>query len=247
LSTKLLTTLFLALWLAGYADVPFEPILRRWIQPIDALLRNLTGGAQDLDEALWQLSKSLVENIEPKWKFSPRPDEVIHAVGIDKWRALMEFFFAALAVPAYELDEAWSEELQGTLQKINKIAQTDADPEEMLSWVLSLREIFILPHYRETLINATIEEWTQARDDYLTLCQLLHCLAALFPRRNALLTDEMRQALFLNWGSKLPPLLLAIRYGGYGDWIDEVLYGLNGFLDFFADPEIEEGEKEDER
>jgi hypothetical protein len=100
--------------------------------------------------------------------------------------------------------------------------------------------VFAFPHYRETLIKATIEEWTQARDGYLTICQLLHRLAALFPRRNARLTDEMRQALFLNWGSKLPPFLLAVRHAGYGDRIDEVFSGLNGFLDVFSDPEIRE-------
>src|SRR5438105_2282769 len=37
--------IFLALWLGGY-DVPFAPILARWIEPIDTLLHNLTGGEQ---------------------------------------------------------------------------------------------------------------------------------------------------------------------------------------------------------
>lgn len=182
----------------------------------------MTGGTQDPDEALDQLSESFVEYIEPKWKFSPRPDEVIHAVGVANWRELMEFIFAVLAVPAYELGETLSEELQGTIQKVNSITQTNADPKKMLSWFLALGKIFTLPRYRETLMNATVEEWAQARDDYLSICQLLHQLAALFPRRNARLTAEIRQALFLNGGSKLPPVLLALRRAGYGDHIDEV-------------------------
>jgi hypothetical protein len=222
--------LFLALWLIGY-DVPFEPILRRWTQPIDVLLHNLTGGAQDPDEALWQISKSFVQYIEPKWKFSPRPDEVIHAVGIAKWQVLMEFFLAVLAVPTYELDEQGSEELQGALQKVNQVAQTNVDSKETLSWVLSLRKVFALPCYREALTNATVEEWAQARDDYLALCQFLQQLAALFPRRSARLTAEMRDALFLYGGSKLPPLLLALRRAGYGDRVDEALAILSDFLD----------------
>jgi hypothetical protein len=180
--------LFLALWLGGY-NVPFAPILRHWIHPIDTLLHNLTGGEQDPQDALDQISSSLVQYVEPKWRFSPRPDEVIRAVGIDAGRDLMEFFLDVLAVPAYEPDETSSEGVQETLQRINNIAQANADPEETLSWVLSLREIFTLPRYRNALMNATVEEWTQARDDYLTLCHLLHQLAALFPRRNALLTD----------------------------------------------------------
>lgn len=230
--------LFLALWLFGY-DVPFEPILRRWIEPIDALLHNLTGGAQDPDAALWRISKVFFA-IEPKWRFSPRPDEVIRAVGITDWQELMEFFFATLAVPAYEPDEKGSEKLQETLQKINAIAQTDGDPKETLSLVRSLQEIFTLPRYRETLTNARAEEWAQARDDYLMLYHLLHQFATLFPRRNARITDEMRQALFLYGGSKLPPLLLAARKAGYGDRIDEVLAGLSEMLDEVLDnPDVQ--------
>jgi hypothetical protein len=229
--------LFLALWLGGY-DVPFASILARWIQPIDTLLHNLTGGEPDPEDALDQISSSLVQYVEPKWRFSPRPDEVIRAVGIDAWRELMEFFLDVLAVPTYELDETSSEGVRRTFQRINKIAQANADPEETLSWVLSLREIFTLPRYRDTLMNATVEEWTQARDDYLTLCHLLHQLAALFPRRNALLTREMRQTLFLNWGSMLPPLLLAVRYTGYGDRINEALASLNEVLNVLSDPDV---------
>src|SRR5258708_34689632 len=104
-----------------------------------------------------------------------------------------------LAVPAFEPDETSHESLLRTFQKINSIAQANADPEETLSWVLSLREIFTVPRYWDALINATVEEWTQARDDYLTLCQLLHQLAALFTRRSARLTSEMCRTLFLHW------------------------------------------------
>lgn len=231
--------LLLALWLGGY-DVPFAPILHSWIEPIDTLLHNLTAGEQDQDEALWHISSSLTQYAEPKWKFSPRPDQVIRAVGMDAWRELMEYFLDMLAVPTYEPDEASYESLLRTLQSINGIAQANADPEETLSLVLSLREVFALPRLRDALVNATVEEWTQARDDYLALCQLLRQLAALFPRRNALLTTEMRQALFLKWGAKLPPLLLAARYAGYGDWIDGVLASFTGDLEVLADPELRE-------
>jgi hypothetical protein len=230
--------IFLALWLGGY-DVPFASILRHWTQPIDDLLYNLTCGVQDPDDALWEISASLVNFAEPKWKFSPRPDGVIRTVGFDAWRELMEFVFDILAVPAYEPDETTSEGVRGTLQKINKIAQANADPEQFLSDVLSLREIFTLPRYLDALMNATDEEWTQTRDDYLTLCQLLHKLATAFPRRNALLTEEMRQALFLKSGTTLLPLLLAVRYAGYGDLIDEVLaIGSEVLNDMLSDPEL---------
>ncbi len=98
---------------------------------------------------------------------------------------------------------------------------------------------FSLPRLRDTLINATIEERAQARDDYLTLCQLLQTLVELFPRRSARLDPEMRQTLILTWGSILPPLLLSMRYHGYGDQIDETLASLNKVLnEFLTDSDI---------
>lgn len=112
----------------------------------------------------------------------------------------MEFLLDMLAVPTYEPDETSYESLLRILQRLNSVAQTNVDPEETLSWILSLQEVFTLPLYRDTLINATVEEWTQARDDYLMLCHLLQQLAALSPRRNARLTAEIRQAVFLNLG-----------------------------------------------
>ncbi|HCI82233.1 MAG TPA: hypothetical protein DHW02_21375 [Ktedonobacter sp.] len=230
--------LFLALWLIGY-DVPFEPILRHWTQPLDVLLHNLTGGAQDPDEALWHISESLVQFIEPKWKFSPRPDEVIREVGVDAWRDFMEFMLSLLAVPDYEPDETSYEGVRRTLLKMNKIAQVNVDPDETLSEVASLRKVFTLPRYRDALLNATVEEWMHVREDYLTFCQLLHQLASLFPQRNARLTEEMRQALFLKGGSMLLPLLLAVRYAGYGDRIDEALAYLSEMLnDILTDPNV---------
>jgi hypothetical protein len=230
--------LSLALWLFGF-EVPFAPVLAGWIGPIETLLINLTGGAQDPEDALDHISASLVQHVEPKWKFSPRPDDVIRAVGIDAWRAFMEFFLDVLAVPAYEPDETSSEGVRETLQRINEIARTDADPEETLSWALSLRGMFSLPQLRDTLAGATVEEWAEARDDYLAICWLLHQLAALFPRRNALLTPQMRQELFLHWGARLPPLLLALRSAGYGERIDEELAGWNDLLnDLHTDAEV---------
>lgn len=243
--------LFLALWLRGY-EVPFEPILRLWLRPINTLLQNLTGGEQDPEDALWQISSSLSQYMEPKWKFSPRHDEVIRNVGIDAWRGLIEFFLDILAVPSYKPDKTTYKGVQKTIQRISGMAKANpqrgigtqsqvslADAKKTLSWFLSFRDFLSLPRLRDALINATVEEWEQAREDYLTLCRFLHNLAELFPRRNALLTLEMRQTMFLKWGSMLPPLFLSVRFYGYGDHIDEALDMLNGFLDaILADPDF---------
>ncbi|GHO64381.1 hypothetical protein KSC_032730 [Ktedonobacter sp. SOSP1-52] len=234
---------FLALWLGSY-EVPFEPLLHHWLHAIDTTLQSFTGGAQDPEDALWHLSTVLKQYVEPKWRFSPRPDKVIRQVGIDAWTDFNEFLFSLLAVPDYEPDEVVSEGVRATLQRLSTIAQAKADPqtssEDPLPWLLSLREIFTLPRYRETLLHATTQEWAQAREDYLICCQLLRQLAACFPRRNALVTAEMQQTLFLNWGAILPPLLLAVRSAGHGEWIDDMLSMLSGLLDVFSDPDIQE-------
>lgn len=230
--------LFLALWLGGY-EVPFEPIRQHWLQPIETLLQNLTGGEQDPDEAVNEINVSLVTYSEPRWKFSPRPDEFIHDVGVGEWTELMVVFFGMLTVPDYEPETRSYEDTLRTFQRINRIAQTNVDPKETFSWMLFLQDVFLLPRYKDVLINATTEEWVQVRHDYQTLCQLLNKLAVLFPRRNARLTPELRQRLFLHWGSILPPLLLAVRHSEYGDWIDEAFTSLNDILDeISSDPDF---------
>ena len=229
--------LLLALWLHGY-NVPFEPLLQCWLQPIDTLLQNLMHGEQDPYEAVDDINSLLVRYSEPKWKFSPQPDQFIRDVGIEAWIELMTVFFGMLAVPDYKPDEVTYEGVLRILQSINRIAQIDVDPQEMFSWLLFLQDVFLLPRYKDMLINAPTEEWMQARHGYLTFCRLLHELAALFPRRNARLTSEMRETLFLHWGSILPPLILAVRRSGYGDWIEQGFAFLDEFLNIFDDPDF---------
>ncbi len=44
--------------------------------------------------------------------------------------------------------------------------------------------------------------------------------------------------MFLNGGSMLPPLLLAVRHAGYGDRVDDALASLNDFLEVLTDPRV---------
>ncbi len=243
--------LLLALWLRGY-DVPFAPLLQQWIRPIETFLHSVTQGKHDPDGIQDNISATMVEYIEPKWRFSPRPDHVIRDVGIDTWGELMEFLVTLVVVPTYEPSEMFREDLLTTFQKLHRIAYVEAHrgddtssqasrahAEETLSWLLSYRDVVTLPRLRDTLMNARSEEWTQARDDYLVLCHLLHDLAELFPRRNALMTPQMREGMFLHCGSLLPPLFLSIRDCGYGDQMSDMLAGLNDFLNgMLAHPDL---------
>ncbi len=241
--------LLLALWLRGY-DVPFAPLLQRWIRIIEAFLHSLTQGEHDPDAILDHISSIMVD-IEPKWKFSPQPDYVIRDIGIATWGEFMEFILALFVIPTYEPDEMSCENQLTTLQNLHKIAQAnahrgeDASPqasrvvaEETLSWLLSYRDVVTLPRLRDTLMNARSEEWAQARNDYLALCQLLHDFAELFPHRNARMTPQMREGMFLYYGFLLPPLFLSIRDCGYGEQVSDMLAGLNDVLNMFAGPDF---------
>jgi hypothetical protein len=229
--------LLLALWLRGYS-VPFEPLLQHWLQSINTLLQQVTPRAQDPDEAVDEMNALLLESSAPRLKFSPRPDQFIRDLGVEAWIDLMTVLFGMLAVPSYKPDEMTYGGILRVFERINEITPSHVEPQEMVSWLLFLQEVFLLPQYKETLTRATAEEWTQARNDYLTLCQFLHTFAALFPRRNARLTPEMREALFLHWGSILPPLLLAVRRAGYGDWVEHAFAFLGEFLYIFDDPDF---------
>ena len=229
----------IALWLDGYV-VPVDMIVQYWLRPVDDLLQGFTNGAHDPDDIQDHISTILVQYATPSWRFSPKPDPVIRGVGIEAWQEFMEFLFDLLAVPSFEPDDTLVERMLSMLQKLNTVVQTEGDPEETLDWILVLRDVFTLPHYWETLRTATDEEWIEARKDYRQFCVLLRQIAALFPRRNAQMTFEIRRATFLKWGFLLPPLLLAVRHAGYGTWIEDKLAFLNDFLDVFTDPEIGE-------
>jgi len=146
--------LFLALWLRGY-EVPFVRVPQCWIRSIDAYLQDLTRAEQDPDDALWQISTTITEHMEPKWKFSPRPDELIRDLGTDAWREFTEFFLDVLLVPTYEPDEISFSSVLTTLQRISRMAKANpqrsddtlsqapfADAEKALQWLQSLREVF---------------------------------------------------------------------------------------------------------
>ena len=243
--------LFLALWLRGY-EVPFAPLLQRWVRLIETILYNVAKGEHDPDAILDHITDTVVEYLEPKWRFSPRPDHVIREVGVDTWGELMEFLLALFVIPTYEPEEMSCEKQLTTLQHLHKIAQADVHrgdapssqasrtaAEEMLSWLLSYRDVLTLPRLRDTLINASAERWARARNDYLVLCRMLHDLAELFPRRNARMTPQMREGMFLYYGFLLPPLFLSLRDCGYGDQMSEMLTGLNDLLnDLLADPDL---------
>jgi len=245
----------LYLWLRGY-EVPFEPILKLWLQPAEAALHAITDGAEDPDDMLWRVSEFIFKHWLPKWRFSPRRDPTIRQMGIDNYQTWVEFLLSAFLVPNYEPDESLLASALsipqniGETTEINQRGHTDTPPptpsEEAWSWLRIFQEIFSLPQLRDALLNATGEEWAQAREDYRTLCQWLHTLTELLPNMESLnlLSDpEMqvfRDRLFLLGGYTLVPLVLSARYHGYSHWINQGITRVNEKLSDLSDPEVRE-------
>jgi len=245
----------LYLWLHGY-EVPFEPILKLWLQPAEAALHAITDGAEDADDMLWRVSTFIFEHWLPKWRFSPQPDPTMRQMGIDNYQILVEFMLSAFLVPNYEPDESLLTPTLSIPQKggettaIHQRDHTDTPPptpsEDAWAWLRTFQEIFSLPQLRDALLHATGEEWAQAREDYRTLCQWLHTVTELLnsvESLNLLSDPEMqvfRDRLFLLGGFTLVPLVLSARYYGYGHWIDQGITWVNEKLAGFSDPEVRE-------
>ena len=245
----------LYLWLRGY-EVPFEPILKLWLQPAEAALHAITDGAEDADDMLWRVSTFIFEHWLPTWRFSPQPDPTIRQMGIDTYQILVEFMLSAFLVPNYEPDESLLTPTLSIPQKVGETTEihqrdhTDTPPptpsEDAWAWLRTFQEIFSLAQLREALLQVTGEEWAQAREDYRTLCQWLHTVTEVLNSVESLnlLSDPdmqvFRDRLFLLGGFTLVPLVLSARYYGYSCWIDQGITWVNEKLADLSDPEVRE-------
>ena len=124
----------------------------------------------------------------------------------------------------------------------NKIRRTDLDTytrrfESLLDLVLVpthepsvFQEVLSLPQLRDAAMNATMEEWQQARADYATLSDIVGTicepLTQLAPIHEWIATGtlvgllEILYAMALNGVPFLLLPLLSLRHHGYGLWID---------------------------
>lgn len=239
----------LPLWLRGYA-VDFASIRQRWLQSIDAYLQGFTQGEED--DPLDNISSKIVQ-LEHKWKYSPHRPELLQQLGLAAYAQWTELLWDILLVPEYEPDETTFAAVLAMLEKTNTGAQTNAQreinttpPEEFTegssSWLQTLQAILALPRVREVIEQATPDEWERARLDYVSLCQFIQTFLAPIAHLLALPEGGLH-LLFAFGGFHLVPVALAIRYRGYGHWIDRALAWMSEHITgpeiqaWFADPE----------
>ncbi len=218
----------LALWLRGH-QVDFAPIRQRWLDSMDAYLQAFTQG--EADDPLDNITDA-VSQLVSKWEHTPtrhRP-EPLRRLGLGGYAQWTELFLDVLLVP--ELDVATFAEVLAMLQMLNTAGGDtqlqEQVAEDSLPWLQTLQEILAIPQLREVIEQATLEAWEQARLDYETLCQFCQTLFAPVTQTQP---KEVNLLLFVGVSFYLVPVALAIRYRGYGQWIDDAFARASELLD----------------
>jgi len=217
-------TLALALWLQGY-EVRLDLLRRLYIRAIEAYLQQLTHGKTDPDDILDEVSKIVVVWIR-KLKYNPKLAAQRKKTSVEQMELMIETILGALAVPD---QEPTAETLRSSLLGVGESlhASTDYEEEDEESFATPqrvtaiLQDILTLPNLREVVKTATPEQWKQAREDYLSLCQLFSELGEFMA---SIGLPSFPEWFFTNWTLKgaywlIVPFLSA-RCRGYGQWID---------------------------
>lgn len=218
--------LYIPLWLAGY-DIPLRAVRRLLLRFIERHLSRLTQGKTDTEEILDQVSTLICERLVPRWKYSPRKNETIHSFGVDAWAELVECVFAFLATPSYEPDLELLADLLTHMARMQKENSSDIlnDPVGLVQAARMFQELFKLlspllsiPRLKETVEQATPEEWVQARYYYQ---ELRKTVDSILVEVNACFAEPIPEAFYyhvaMNGALYLLPLFLSlIRCGHVG-------------------------------
>lgn len=232
------TTLAFALWLKGY-KVPFDLLRRTYITFIEALIQKLTGGKKDSDDILDKVSE-IVAMWMRKLKYTPGLADQRKKMSIEQMEMYTETVLSALAVPDQEVA---TEFLHSSLLDARESQKASIDNKDFITQsqdvAVILRDIFALPHLREAIITATLEQWGQAREDYQSICLLLSEFEKLSSNgdTSVFAEDFLRRNLTMMAANFLIVPLLSTRYHGYGQYIDVAFEEIHELL---VDPEFQE-------
>ena len=233
-------TLTLALWLQGY-EVPLDLLRRLYLGIIEGYLQRLTRGKTDPDDVLDEVSKIVVV-LSRKLRYSPRLAAQRKKLSIEQMELITETVLGALAVPSEELTaETFHSFLLAAGEPLDPSTDYEEEFEEFFATpqhvAAVLQDILSLPNLREVVQTATPEQWEQAREDYLSLCQLCSEFWELAISAG---TPSLPEALFTNWKLRgacwLMVPFLSTRCRGYGQWIDMAFAKIHEGL---ADPSIQ--------
>ncbi len=217
-------TLTLALWLQGY-EVPPDLLRRLYLRLIEGYLQRLTRGKTDPDDVLDEVS-NIVVAWSRKFRYSPRLAAQRKQMSVEQMELVTEMMLGALAVPD---PEQTAETFRSLLLGVGESLGASIDDEEILEEFLAtperiaatLRDVLTLPNLREAVQTATPEQWEQAREDYLSLCQLLSELVkAAASSEPPSFPERFTTNLTLHGACWLITPFLSARYRGYGQLLD---------------------------
>jgi hypothetical protein len=197
-----------SLWIRGY-EVPFQRAQQTILQFIESQIQDFTQGEEDHEETLYQISTVVATRLLPKWKYSPKPESKIRRLDLDAYARSVERFLDLVLVPTHKQDEF------------------DAAQD----WQRVFQEVLSLPRLRDAAMNATMEEWQQARADYMRLsiiiCPICEPLTRCAPIHSWILTGtlvgllEILYAMVIKGALFLLLPFLSLRQHGHGIWIDK--------------------------
>jgi hypothetical protein len=233
-------TLALALWLQGY-EIPLDLLRRLYTRTIDAYLQQLTRGKTDPDDILDEVSKIVVVWAR-KLRYDPRLVAQRKKLSVEQMELVTETVLGALAVsdqePTVETFRSFilaaGESLDPSTDYVEDFWEFIATPRRVAA---TLQDILSLPNLQKIVQTATPEQWEQAREDYLSFCQLC---SEFWELATSAGTPLLPEVLFTNWKLRgacwLMVPFLSARCRGYGQWIDMAFAKIHEGL---ADPSIQ--------
>jgi hypothetical protein len=227
--------LYLPLWLAGY-DIPLRAIHRLTVRFIEKHLSKLTQGRTDTEEILDQVSTLVYESLLPRWKYSPKKNELVQIFGVGTWANLVECVFEFFAVPFFEPDPDLLADLLLQLMSQEESGADFIKDQEHLSRTTELclllfkklSPLFSIPKLKEAVDCATPEEWMQARHYYQELHSTVDfILIEIDPYLNTpFFSDVSYYRTAMNGALCLLPSFLSLIHHGYSGLLEKGKYVL---------------------
>lgn len=223
-------TLTLMLWLQGY-KISLDRLREFYERTSNEYLQRLTHGETEQEAILDEISRTMLAFFG-KLKYMPGfAAQRKKADNMEQVEGVTEALLDALAVDdperATEMLYSFLSNAEGAIEKM---AKGEAFFEEELGEqpqriAAILHDTLTLTHLHEAIQMATREQWDQARDDYLRLCQLCNMFGGILATYGPPV-PTLPEWFIVRWKTLgalwLIAPFLSTRYWGYGQEFDTV-------------------------
>lgn len=232
-------TLTLMLWLLGY-EVPLDRLRHFYERTVEEYLQRLTHGKTDMDDILDEVSRVMIPFVR-KLRYTPGLAAQRKKNDVKQMAGVTEAILGALAISD---PEGTTEILSSFLANAdtNGVLEKLADNEEFFEESLGapqritalLHDVLTLSNLHEAIQMAAHDQWEQAREDYLRLCQLFSELGEFLASLGCPPWPEFPEEFYTNWILQgaiwLTVPFLSARHRGYGQELDMAFEKIHEFL-----------------